>query len=458
MATTGETGTFNMIFTLELKRQFIKKTSMLFLIMILLIIYFLQIGIGGYKSAVDNIMTFRTFEEMKVQEYVNYNQYGTYGFRVLFVPSALSIFFFNSSPISQLTSNVDAGERLKIYNSFKGRALFDEKSGGFKDFSGIMLLMGSLLVLYLGYESMIHKDYSLFMTGFTGHGRFFTGIVCSRIIFFSLLVLLSGGSALLMMRINGIALNSRELWYFALYIGVLELTMLFFFSLGTIAGSMKSRFAGFVMMLVSWFVFVFLAPGVVGAITAGKSDNIISNYRLELEKLKILMDFEQKALREVGVTKKENLGEVRELIEEYWTTRFTRIRSFENRLEKEMKTNIRLFETLSVFAPTTFYLSSGNEISSKGYNNFVHFFSYLLHLKERFVRFCLDKRYYSDPPPGGTAPTGIEVENFTRSGENLYYSRSRLPNHLMAGGLLTLLYIAVLLFVSYIRFKKSLKR
>lgn len=445
------------MFILELKRQFSRKTIALVLFVMLLAFYFIQIGIGNYKNAVENIETFRTFEKVKVQQYVNYNQYGTYGFRVLFVPSPLSIFFINSSTISQLTSNVDAGERLNMYNSFKGRTLFAEKSGGYKDFSGIMLLLGSLLVIYLGYESMIYKDYSRFMTGFTGHGRFFACIICSRLVLFSLLVLLSGGLALALLEINGIGLSPVELLHFAVYLGILELTMIFFFSLGTIAGSLKSRFAGFVMVIASWFVFVFLAPGVVSAITAGKADNIISNYRLELEKLKNLMDFEQRAIREVGFTNEDNIDAVRGLIESYWTNEFKKIQAFEKRLENDMQNNIRLFETLSFIVPSTFYLSSSNEISSKGYANFIRFFSYIQDLKGRFVRFYLDKRYYLPPPETGAASPVIKIEPFTKENENLFYADSRRPNYLVVGVLLAMLYIAGLFTVSYIRFKKSLE-
>lgn len=445
------------ILLLEIKRQFNKKTIGLFIVVVLLALYFVQIGTGNYENAIENIDTFRTFEKVKIQQYVNYNQYGTYGFRVLFVPSPLSIFFINSSTISQLTSNVDAGERLNLYNSFKGRTLFAEKSGGYKDFSGIMLLLGSLLVIYLGYESMIYKDYSRFMTGFTGHGRFFACILCSRLVLFSFLVLLSGGLALILLEINGIRLSPTELLNFTIYLGILELTMIFFFSLGTIAGSLKSRFAGFVMVIASWFVFVFLAPGIVSAITAGKADNIISNYRLELEKLKNLMDFEQRAIKEVGFTSEENIDAVRLLIESYWTNEFKKIQAFEKRLERDMQENIRLFESLSFILPSTFYMSSSNEISSKGYANFIRFFSYIQELKGKFVRFYLDKRYYLTPAEAGPPSPVINIEPFTKSRENLFYAESRLPGDLVPGTLLVMLYITGLLAASYIRFKKSLR-
>jgi hypothetical protein len=225
--------------------------------------------------------------------------------------------------------------------------------------------------------------------------------------------------------------------------------LIFFFALGTIAGTFKSRFAGFVLVIVSWFVFVFLIPGVVGAINSQEADNIVSNYHLELEKLKILMDFEKRALEEVGITSKDNIKEVRESIESFWNNQFNTIWAFEKKLETEMEKNIRRFQRLSFLFPSTFYLAATNEISSKGYENFITFFRYLQTLKKDFVRFFINKRYYSNYS---------EVEAFVKENENLFKARSRLPKGFSNGIQLTLLYIVVLFVISYVRFKKSLEQ
>jgi ABC-type transport system involved in multi-copper enzyme maturation permease subunit len=231
--------------------------------------------------------------------------------------------------------------------------------------------------------------------------------------------------------------------------GTLVLMLIFFFALGTIAGTFKSRFAGFVLVIVSWFVFVFLIPGVVGAINSQKADNITSDYHLELEKLKRLMDFEKRALEEVGLTGQENIKEERKYIENYWNNEFKQIRALEKKLETEMEKNIRRFQRLSFLFPSTFYLASTNEISSKGYENFVIFFRYIQTLKKDFVRFFINKRYYSNYS---------EVEAFVKENENLFKARSRLPKGFFNGIQLTLLYIVVLFVISYVRFKKSLEQ
>lgn len=230
----------------------------------------------------------------------------------------------------------------------------------------------------------------------------------------------------------------------------------FFFMLGTIAGSLKSRYAGLLMVITCWFLFVFLVPGVVSSMTSNRADNITSNYRLELEKLKKLMGFEKRAFNEVGVTNRENIDEVRKLVESYWNIEFNSIQELEERLEKDMQENIQLYNTLSFLIPSSFYLAASNEISSKGYQNFIHFYRHIQDLKKRFARFCLDNRYYL-PSSGSGDSALVRVKPFIKGDGNLFYAQSKNPVHLLAGILATLFYIILLSAASYYRFKLSLQ-
>ncbi|UCH98111.1 MAG: hypothetical protein JSV88_15010, partial [Candidatus Aminicenantes bacterium] len=242
---------FNEAYITECKRLFSKKNSLMFFVLVLLALYLVQIGINNYQGIIESKEPFQDIERLKVGQYINYNQFGAYGFRILFIPPPLSIYFVNSSTVSELTANVDSGERLNIYNSFKGRTLFAVKLGGFKDFSGILLLLGSLLVLYLGYESFIHKDYLRFMKGLLGYRKLFFSIVLVRISVMVLFFFFTVGLSWLLLKINGIKLLAHDYARLSVYLAVLLLTMVFFFVLGTIAGSFKSRFFGFVMVIAS---------------------------------------------------------------------------------------------------------------------------------------------------------------------------------------------------------------
>ena len=441
--------TFKATFIMEAQRLLDKKTVGVLLLFLILCLYFVQTGVNNYQSIIETREEFQDIERMKVRQYINYAQYGAYGFRMLFVPGPLSVYFVNSSVISELTANVDSGERLNIYNSFKGRTLFAEKTGGFKDFSGIMLLMGSLLVLYFGYESMIHKDYLRFMAGFADPGKLFLSIAFSRVIIFSVFFFFIGGLSLLVLKLNRIRLSSDQWPHWFAFMGVLVLLSVFFFALGTIAGTFKSRFTGFVTLISMWFVFVFLVPWVVNAITAHDADNIASNYQLELEKLKILMGFEKEAEEMEGPVTDSNTETERLLVESAWNNELNAIRDLEKKLADEMHSNIYRFQKLSCFFPSTFYLSAGNEIGSKGYENFIRFFDRILTLKWKFIRFYIDKKYYSDLS---------KVESFIKDSENLFYSQTVLPRGFLRGVLIALVYILVLFVVSYARFKRSVRK
>lgn len=433
---------------MEFQRLLNTKTTGVLLLFLILCLYFVQIGINNYKSIIGARGEFQYIERTKVRQYINYAQYGAYGFRILFVPGPLSVYFVNSSVISELTANVDSGERLNIYNSFKGRTLFAEKAGGFKDFSGVMLLLGSLLVLYFGYESVIHKDYLRFMAGFTDPMKLFLSIVFSRVFIFSLYFIFIGGLSLLLLEFNDIHLSGNQWPHWFAFMGVLVLLSVFFFALGTIAGTFKSRFTGFVTLISLWFVFVFMVPWVINAITARKADNIASNYQLELEKLKILMGFEKEAEEKEGPVTDSNTEAERALLESAWNNELKKIRALEKKLADDMRINIYRFQKLSCFFPSTFYISASNEIGSKGYKNFIRFFERILTLKWNFIRFYIDKKYYSD---------STKVESFINGSENLFYSETVLPRGFLNGVLYVLVYILVLIAVSYVRFVRSVR-
>jgi len=440
----------------ESRRLYNKKILGIYILFLILSLYFVQIGINQYKSITDNKQRFLDLEKMKVKQYQTIGQYGTYGFRVLFIPSPLSLFFANSSTISQLTSNVDSGERLNIYNSFKGQSIFAEKVGGFKDFSGMQLLLGSLLILFFGYEALIHKDYLRFTIGYVSYQRLYFSIIFFRMITFIFLFLLTSSLSLILIKLNGIDFFNDDWIKLGIYLATVILLLTFFFFLGTIVGSFRSRLTGFAMAFISWFGLVFFIPGVVSAITSSQADNIISDYYMELEKLKLLMEVEKRTKKNVAESPNKD-EEVLRQMENYWNHEFKEIQAFEKRMEGEMKKNIRLFQKLSFLFPSTFYLSTSDEISSKGYENFIMFFNYLQQLKTRFVRYYLDKKYNLSPPPSHPEATSPNIEPFTKNQENLFYAQSRLPQGFFIGLSLNLLYIAVLVLVSFFRFKHSLR-
>ncbi len=445
------------IFKLEFTLLSRKKNAILFLCLFVLSLYFVHYGIGTHRTVVKNKAKFQYYEQEKIKKYQHYGQYGTYGMWILFDPSPLSILFINSSTITELTADVDSGERLKLYNSFKGRTLFNEKAGGFNDFSGIMLLLGTLFALYLGYEAFIHSDYLRFAAAFSSHKKLFISIFLTRMLGIILFPIIIMGFSVLLLRLEGIHINSNEFIHLAIFLLVQILVLIFFFTLGTIAGSFKSRFYGFSMLVITWFVLVFLLPMTINSITYRKSVNIEAEYHLEQLKFEILMGVEKKIISKTGLPNEKNMAIIGKLVVEYLEKEFKQLESFEIELENEMKKNIYLYQSLAMLFPSTFYLSSGNEISSKGYENFIDFYSYIRELKPKFVHFIMMKRYFTSPAQLAGEKKRIQVESFIKNDENIFKSGSHLPSFFLYGIFATVFYILGLIMVSYRRFKESLK-
>ncbi|MCP5047261.1 MAG: hypothetical protein GY940_08820, partial [bacterium] len=249
---------------------------------------------------------------------------------------------------------------------------------------------------------------------------------------------------------NGIVISGTEFSNLSAYLLVLVLVAVFLFLLGAMAGTVRSHFNGIVLVMVIWFSFVFLIPGIVYKIVSKRADDITSNYYLEFEKLKLVMAFEKKALdpakRYTSMEEKEKSE--RELVEGFWNNEFKKIQSIEERMQREMMENFDYFRRLSSFFPTTFYLSVGNEVSSRGYESYFNFYQHIRTLKEGFVRYYINKKFYSNYKE--------EVESFIKGDENLFYGGSRVPGNFNWGVGLCFFYILLLTAGAFLRFKAFL--
>ncbi|MDQ1352487.1 MAG: transporter permease subunit [Acidobacteriota bacterium] len=414
-------------------------------------LFLVQTHIDRYKNLIENNREFKEIETLKVNQFLNYTQYGLYGFRVFFSPAPLSIFFSYSGAFPGVTSFIDAGEKINFYNPVKGKTLFEQNPVGFMDFAGIIMLLGSLFALYTGYESLRHKEYLGFVATLSDYKKVFFSIAASRTFFTMIFFLLLTAGSVVLVNINGVAMTKNDWGYLLVYLAVMTLMLFFFFAVGMIGCSFKSKVNGVIIMISLWFALVFFIPWAIQAVMLRSSESIRPDCQMELEKLKLLMNFEKKALREVGVFKSGSGNEapqaVKELAESYWQNEFKTIQAVEEKLKVELKTAIRRFETLSLLFPTTFYLSTNNAVSSKGYENFIDFYSYVEALKQEFLRFYLDRKFY-------TGQTG--VESFVKGNENIYFSSSRLPKGFGLGMLMMLVYAVGGFTVAYFRFKRIL--
>ena len=249
---------YKAFFIFEAKRFFCKRNSIIIAMLLFTSLLFVQLGINDYNNLLDRKEKFQDIEKNKVSMYINYTQYGTYGFPILFVPAPISVFFIHSCVIQDLTAYADSGERLKIYLQLKGKNIFDLRKNDMADFSGILLFFGSLLALIYGYDSIRKDEYMRFLSSLLNKKKVFVCIIISRVLLLYLLTLVIMVSALLLMVMNGFPMPFDK--YLLYFLFMIFLMTLFFFVLGTIFSTVQSKIIGITSMLSCWFFLLFVVP------------------------------------------------------------------------------------------------------------------------------------------------------------------------------------------------------
>lgn len=438
-------------FVSEYKRFFRKRNIILFALLWVSAMVFVQMGTYDYKYRVNQREVFQKNEKEKVSKCINYTQYGYYGFQILFIPHPICILSTNSGVIQEMTSFVDSSERLNIYESLKGKNIFTQKIFPYTDFSGIILFFGALLILLYGFDTFTNRDYLMTQVSMSNSRQIFFPLVASRIAMILLLIMAIIAGAMLIILANGLRppINIDLFWFLLL----LFLVFIFFFIIGTLFSTSKSRVAGISILFTTWFVLLFAIPAALNNFIASKATStIIAVEQLEKAKLDILSNFEKKAIENKTTYRYgETLTQpVKDAVLSYWNNEFKQIQSLEDNMISEMEKIISLHQTLSIFFPTTNYFSVSNELSSMGYLNYADFYQYIQKLKREFVKFYIDKLYFTD------LTKFPEVESFIKSDENTFKGTSRLPAPFAWGLLVLLLQITGLTCWSYYRFKKTL--
>lgn len=161
------------------------------------------------------------------------------------------------------------------------------------------------------------------------------------------------------------------------------------------------------------------------------------------------MKFEQQAIEKAGEFKygEEVTPPRREVMMHYWANEFKKLQEKENSIRGEMRSNVSLYQLISIFIPTSNYQSVCNELSSRGYENLLRFYKSVQELKREFVKYYIDGAYFSN---------FSEIKPFVKGNENVYQSRSGVPRYFWLGVSVTLIYIIVLMWFSYRGYKKDL--
>ena len=415
--------------------------------MLVLSLIFVLVGVARYNKALDKKQKFQGIEKQKVEKYITYTQYGTYGFRFLFIPDSLSILFTNSGVIKDMEGFVDSGERLNIYMPLLGKNLFASNRKWPVDFAGMILFFGSLLAVLYGIDSLSDKEYLRFLETLVGPKHVFGVMTAARLSLLLLLFLAVFACGLGAVSLNGIALAIGG--YNLFYCLVMFIIAAGFFAVGLLLGTLKFKGDAVNYALCCWFVLLFVIPISIELWVEEKADEIVSIYQLEMEKFNIVMDFEKRAIAEAGTF---NYGKTpsdrdRELMTAYRENDFEKIQALEENLKKQMQESISLYHRLAVLTPAGFYFSVCNEAGSAGYKNAIDYFDYVRRLRSEFVQFYITKIYFE---------TFTTVVPFIKGEENVYIARPRLPGYYAWGLLFNALYIGLFIWAAHCRYKKTL--
>jgi hypothetical protein len=391
---------------------------------------------------------FQYCEETKIKQVVYISQVGFYGARLLFIPSPLMAFFDGGPVPNYMTVFFDSSERVLFYQPLRGQNAFARLNNLFMNFVGFLLLFGSGLILLYGFSGSGHEWLKLLDGWAGGRIKLFLYQLISKTFILLLFCLALAGLSLLLFIIKGVAVNPGQVLIICLTAFIM---LLCFLVGGMIAGTLKSRFWGWVSMVIAWFVMAFLIPVLIYHWTYGRADSLKSPYKIEVVKNKKFMDFEKSSYDKEGKFDESKYGDINEIqmFLDFWNGGFKDYMEIEKNMFDEVKPHVSFFQTWAAIFPSTFFLSVNNEMSSRGFANLVAFQDYALQKKKDFIWFIANisifaKKKEVPPPP------------FIKGDENIYQGQSQLPGNFNFGLAFTLVWLIVLLWFYWHRFNRML--
>jgi len=404
--------------------------------LVFLIAAFLAVtGVRNHAAFQLEKKSFQEYEKQRIPQYVNYAQYAALGFRVLFEPSPLGVFFESGRLLASLESNVDMSELVQIYTVHKGRKLFVVR-GYFSDVFGFLFVAGTLIMVYSGATTFSSCSSIVLKMQFLGYYMVFWGTLLARLIILSCLMGIPVLGMYVYAKMGGIGFTPLEIRNL-LYAGLLLWAMLvFFFVLGILfRGLFRFRGHSLLWSFVIWFALVFLVPELIMEYIYSRSQHIPSNDSLNFQKLRAVLENEARAVDHVRNMSQRKDVDMRRVVRDQLRFFMNNIhllnRNIELKLTRRVRNLIRRYERISLLVPTQFYVFVNREMSGLGYFGYLDFKQYVMHLQERFMRFFFQQHYFHKSD---------KVNSFIRPGENVYRSPSYLTGMYGWGLCLVLMY------------------
>jgi hypothetical protein len=170
------------------------------------------------------------------------------------------------------------------------------------------------------------------------------------------------------------------------------------------------------------------------------------------EKYQVIFDFEkdQLQLRKKYENEKGEVDKARfykevqvESAWNYLEKAYPKVKAIETDFIQQEKEISKLKSLLSLFSPVLFYFQTTSAVSGTGSQQNILFTEYSNQMQENLLRFFIEKQYPKDQTK--VLKPGEKIEHFIRGDENVFYSRSLLPDYYWWNLLVTLVYILILM-------------
>lgn len=437
-------------FLLSESKQFLRIWNVLAWIVLLAVtLFFGNKHVCEIKAASGKESRFIQIQNNQFKTTPNWEGYGRDGIKSMYLASPVAFLFTNTIIPPDLTAKVDNTVCLNISNNIKSKSLSPGNLIYGMDFSGIVLFVLFFMAVFYGFDSMQNKKHLKFLSGFIPNKKLFFPLVISRFLILVLAFLLLFAAQFIPLEIHGLDLSSAD------YSGLLDflvaalLLMAFFFSSGLIMGNLKlkSRIAGFLIFTV-WFGFIFVIPEIIISTTDEKIPDAIEGYQTELKKFEAMIDYEIQCEKKYGKFDRGNIEQERKLAEEYWNNYYKKvIEPMEEELKNKFYTAVDRFQKRAVWFPTSFYMVTCNEVSSRGYGSFFDYYDFIRALKAKFVRFWINRVFYEDRKV---------MVNFLDQENVIFRAESKRHPYFGTGVLVTLGFIIILLSAASLLYRRSL--
>jgi len=433
----------------EASRVFSKAVIIILISLVIASLYFTFLGVSEYRTFLQHKKDFIAAEKSKIRLYMNYEQYGAAGFRVMLEPSALGVFFNRSDFVRDLEAKIDTSEIVNVYNGRKGKYAFSDR-GRFGDLAQTVTVFGSLLMMIMGFLTFSNRHTIAFF------GRdYFRKSIFSRLLplnmFFVLMFILNNVFA----RVLGVTFTADENVVFLCFILLSLLLLNCFFTAGLVLRAFfKYKKRAVTFLLIAWFLAVFGLSEATRVLRSIEINGLPSVEKLNVDILETLLEAERthKAyIRDflaqhpgdsvTGVIEPGLRKVMKDLFDRYMANEFIKNREKEEILMSRVKKSIDTFSFYSSFSPVEFLNMVSADASGKGYRDYVDFIYYVLNLRDEFLRFYGEKRYQTSEGKGSdeTPP-----ESFIKNLKNICKTRARMPQTLVNGTAVLLIYLLML--------------